>query len=689
MPLLRRKTKRGDYRDEAVRRDALGIFWQDEPPAARVKKEAVKRTPPEPTWLRPDYLPGLKEAQEFNVSILTPLELNEAVSNREEFIYDVESYSNYFLVAFTSLRTGKVIYFEAIGEDTTLTPNQITALSWVMHNLTLVGFNSRSYDNTILAMATAGCKCREMKDASTLLIRDEVRPYEVLKKYGVKALKGVDHIDLIEVAPLRASLKIYGGRLHTKQMQDLPFHPSTVLSDDQITITRWYCVNDLTQTAHLRMALDEQLKLRLSLSNEYGIDLRSKSDAQIAEAVIADELTKLNGHRPRKPFIEPGTRYRYRVPDFINFLTPRMNWVLDIIRKTDFIVSPGGNVGMPPELQEMKIQLADGIYRMGIGGLHSSEKKTAHYEDEHYILVDRDVTSYYPWIILLLGLFPEHLGVNFLRVYHRIVTRRLDAKKRGDKVIADSLKITINGSFGKLGSPFSMLYAPDLLIQTTVTGQLALLMLIEALELNDITVVSANTDGIVIKCRRNMQDRMDEIFKWWEGVTGFGTEETPYRAVYSRDVNNYLAIKPNGEIKSKGAFSRPGLQKNPVNEICIEAVEKKLTTGASLSGTIRGCNDIRMFVTVRTVKGGAVKVRTNGDGTDSTEYLGKAIRWYYAQGEEGEIVYAKSGNKVPRSDGAKPLMKLPDHLPSDINYEWYIEEAEKMLGQLGYYSNES
>jgi hypothetical protein len=78
---------------------------------------------------------------------------------------------------------------------------------------------------------------------------------------------------------------------------------------------------------------------------------------------------------------------------------------------------------------------------------------------------------------------------------------------------------------------------------------------------------------------------------------------------------------------------------------------------------------------VRTfVKGGAVK-----DG----EYLGKAIRWYYAQGMEGEIVYAKSGNKVPRSDGAKPLMVLPEAFPNDVDFGWYIREAEEMLNEIG------
>jgi hypothetical protein len=78
---------------------------------------------------------------------------------------------------------------------------------------------------------------------------------------------------------------------------------------------------------------------------------------------------------------------------------------------------------------------------------------------------------------------------------------------------------------------------------------------------------------------------------------------------------------------------------------------------------------------VRKVKGGAVK-----DGV----YLGASIRWYYATGQTGEMVYAQSGNKVPRSDGAKPLMDLPTELPADIDYDWYIQEAQKILKEIAY-----
>lgn len=676
-----------------MRSDALGLFWRDEPPAPKEKVEKPKRTPPEPVWLRPDYLPGLEEALRFNLHVMSDAEMVQAAMARERMLFDIECYENYFIASFRSFATGHVCYFEMTPDK----PLDIRRLEWALQNFTTVGFNSLSYDLPITYLALAGKPNALLKRATNQIILEGWQGRDILKQYKTKALKGVDHIDLIEVAPLRASLKIYGGRLHVPRMQDLPFHPDTVLSPEQMAIVRWYNINsDLTSTAFLHDCLREHIDLRYTLSNENGIDLRSKSDAQIAEAVIAEELTRRLGMRPQRPSIEIGTLYRYRVPSFIQYQSPLMNWALSVVANAAFIVDETGSIGMPEEIKALKLDINGSVYRMGIGGLHSSESTVAHISDDQYQLFDKDVTSYYPFIILNLGLYPHHLGPAFLHVYKNIVDRRIAAKERGDKVTADSLKITINGSFGKLGSKYSILYSPDLLIQVTVTGQLSLLMLIERLEIAGIHVVSANTDGIVIKCARSMQHVMDAVVAQWEKDTGFQTEESRYLALYSRDVNNYIAVKqkqdketkawlnePDG-TKCKGAYANPWaskknmaerLHKNPTNTICVEAVEAFLTKGVPITTTIRGCRDITKFVSVRSVKGGAVK-----DG----EFLGKSIRWYYATGVEGEIVYATNGNKVPRSDGARPLMDLPQQFPEDVDFEWYEGEADKILQVIGF-----
>ena len=43
------------------------------------------------------------------------------------------------------------------------------------------------------------------------------------------------------------------------------------------------------------------------------------------------------------------------------------------------------------------------------------------------------------------------------------------------------------------------------------------------------------------------------------------------------------------------------------------------------------------------------------------------------------IHYANNNNKVPKSDGAKPVMNYPDKLPPDIDYQFYIQEAKNII----------
>lgn len=68
------------------------------------------------------------------------------------------------------------------------------------------------------------------------------------------------------------------------------------------------------------------------------------------------------------------------------------------------------------------------------------------------------------------------------------------------------------------------------------------------------------------------------------------------------------------------------------------------------------------------------------------EYLGKVVRWYYSTQAPGPIVYATNCNTVSLSYGARPCMTLPDAFPDDIDYQWYVDKAEAMLRDLGYYT---
>lgn len=596
-------------------------------------------------------------------------------------VVDIECYPDYFLAMLRNIDSGQTSYWEQY-------PGRVLdrhSLSSVLARDTLIGFNSGRYDLPILKIALAGAECKTLKLASDDIILNDIPPWQLADKYPMAQI-ALDHIDIMEPTPgVQVSLKSYAGRINAPWMQDLPIDPDAEVTPKQREMLRKYCGNDLDVTIRLYRKVEDRIELRKAMSEQYGIDLRSKSDAQIAEAVIAHECGVSGSDRPR---IAPGTSYQFKAPGFINFQGDGLKRVLNLVQRSEYAVDKNGVVDIPKALADLKITVGGGVYRLGIGGLHSTEKRIAHHTDDDHVLSDHDVTSYYPNIILRLGLFPKHIGPRFLDVYRSIVDRRMAAKalmkvatKCGDKgeekkqkTVQESLKIVLNGSFGKFGSKYSLLYSPDLLIRTTLTGQLALLQLIEQLEMLGIAVVSANTDGIVIKCPRDKTAERDAIIATWEFFSCFETEVTEYRALYSKDVNNYIAVKLDGGVKLKGLYAEPGLMKNPTNPICVEAVVQYLSMGVPVEETIAACDDITRFITIRSVKGGAVK----GD-----LYLGKTVRWYYGAGETGAIHYRTNGNKVARSEGAVPLMTLPDSFPDNVDLSWYIAEAKSILGVIG------
>lgn len=588
---------------------------------------------------------------------------------KQTLIFDLEIYRDYFLASFLNAETGNVREFELFDEH----PFDVETVLKILSKYRLVSFNGISFDMPLLAMALTGADNALLKKGCDTIINNNVRGWQLEKMYNIRVPK-VDHIDLIEVAPGIASLKIYGGRLHCPKLQDLPIDPDASISPAQHEELKTYCKNDLETTLALFHKLEPQIKLREEMGVVYGEDLRSKSDAQIAEIVIKKQVALLTNEIPTRPEIKAGAAFKYRAPEYIQFQTLELMETQAMVEHAKFILADSGKIIEPAEFKKATVAMGNSIYKLGIGGLHSTEKSTAHFADNDTLLIDRDVASYYPAIILRSRLAPAHIGPAFLTVYRSIVDKRLAAKRSGDTVTADALKITINGTYGKLGSKWSALFSPNLLIQTTLTGQLALLMLIEMLELEGIPVVSANTDGVVIKCPTVKADMMENIVTAWELVTGFDTEATQYRAIFNRDVNNFIALKDKG-YKCKGAYAPAGLSKNPTNEICTTAVINFLQTGVLLAKTITECRDIRAFVTIRQVKGGAVDQRGN--------YLGKAARWYYAKGVEGVIRYKVNNYTVARTEGARPLMELPDALPDDIDYQWYINECESMLKALG------
>ena len=231
-------------------------------------------------------------------------------------VLDIEIYRTYALFMFKELETEKVRYFELYeGHDFNR-----QHLKTVMEKHLSISFNGLSYDLPLIQAAIEGWDNEALFNFSKNIITSNKPSWTICKKNNIDVpLHKFDHIDLIEVAPGKASLKLYGARMNAPKLQDLPIKPDAIITSDSHELLRKYCKNDLDTTILLYKTLTPQIKLRESMSDQYRIDLRSKSDAQIAEAVIKSELHKKTGRTYKKPKIKDGQKIRYQDPKIVSF----------------------------------------------------------------------------------------------------------------------------------------------------------------------------------------------------------------------------------------------------------------------------------------------------------------------------------------------------------------------------------
>lgn len=542
-----------------------------------------------------------------------------------------------------------------------------------------ISFNGNHFDMPLIAAALCGHTADTIKLLAGKIINERMKPWDVHRVVQMKDVE-CDHIDLIYVAPgVMTSLKTYAGRMHYPSMVDLPFHFDKDLTPKECVILESYCMNDLGVTEQLFHRLRGAIDLRYGLSRTYEIDLRSKSDAQAAEAILKKKagIKRKNAHRP--------TEVRYTAPAIIKTKNETLCELITALEGWPFQINEKNGAPVEPLwLAENPLGFNGGIYKFGLGGLHSQHDVRFYCEaTDDYMISDFDVKSYYPNIMMRCGYVPTLAGgkgLDFLEAYAELYEQRLTAQRGGMKQIAQSLKIALNGTFGKLGSHYSAFYSPELLLAVTITGQLNLLCVIDQLTKNKgIEVLSANTDGIMVGYPKSKRDAVLKAIAANSKTTGFEWEETHYRKVAMKDVNNYIAITTDDEVKAKGLYAEAGLMKNPTMQVCSDAATKFLLTNGKTKpeAFIKRARNMKDFVSIRNVKGGAIQGK---------EELGRVVRWYMSTQPQEDILTISDGSRVAKTEGGRVCLKLPETLPADLDMNWYVTESYQILYDIGAYA---
>lgn len=534
-------------------------------------------------------------------------------------VYDIETLREMFLIGIYDPVENEYIEFEVSRSKNQLDSFVNYALRHV-ENYLWVGYNNIRFDSQIIEWIIRNYE--KWHDLSTLEIcaiiaqkaADVIHDanYEVFPEYRESDMT-LSQLDLFKVNHYdnknrMVSLKRLQFEMDYENIEEMPIHHTKInMTATERHVTRIYCKNDvmstyeflkitLGDTPHPLYKENNQIQLRADIENEFGIKCTNFSDSKIGDEMIKkyyiQEKNIEYNNLPRKGFFRKEIHLKNCIAQYVEFETDQLNNFLRRIRKT--------TLGMNDDFME-EIDFYGVKYTFAKGGLHSVNKPEIFEADDDYFIIDWDVDSYYPAIIINNGRYPAHLGKEFLVGYEKLFKKRLELKPlaKNDKRIkgiVGGLKLAVNSVYGKSSDVQSWIYDRQLTMFTTITGELSLMMLIEKYELNGIKVISANTDGVTLRIHKDLVDKMFEINNWWCEITKYQLSRTDYKKIIFSTVNDYLAIDTNGEVKKKGDFLTDfELHKNKSARIVPIALERYFVDNIPVDETIRAHTNLYDF----------------------------------------------------------------------------------------------
>lgn len=499
-------------------------------------------------------------------------------------IYDIEVYPNYCLFIFLDLVNQQIYVFEKYEN----TDNLEDLRQLITKDSLLIGYNSNHYDNKILKYVLYKLnqgyeiKNQDIYDLSTFLVTQNLRErFEIEFRsnynYSQKNRYWKESVDLIKFHSNK-SLKELAVAYNHHKLQELPISPDKHLTIEEINLIKPYCLNDVEITFKVFQQLQEEFNLRMYLDKEYQ---EHKNKAGYTQSFISKSWPDIAQDLMGIIYAcENSKKYnqiaQLRIPDYReiplkNIIIPQIDfktkYCMDLLEK----IKQHTIKLKPKQIKVRKlnyttyvvckdnfneqIEISTTKYSLGLGGIHSDNKNEIYTSSPNLAIVDLDVASFYPSLIIVNRIKPDFLNDNWLSIYERLKNERIIAKRKGDKIKSNSLKLVLNSIYGKFQSEYFYAYDPKTVFSITINGQLILLTLIETLELEGIRVFYANTDGITVLLNNDKTEIFRKIINEWQEKFKLELEETKYKRFVLDNVNNFFALKDNGEVKRKGVYS--------------------------------------------------------------------------------------------------------------------------------------
>lgn len=618
------------------------------------------------------------------------------VKNLIVIIFDIEIFPNVFTLTAKDTESQKVLVIEVSPRKNNL--DKLYKL-FRLNKYIFCGYNNIHYDNPIVNYLfeneieflnlPAADICFKLFQLSKTIITSENSNSWRKWKYGTK-FPTFDLLTMLFSQKLRVGLKEMQVTMqyHNVQEYDGDFDNNLLVTEIDKCLV--YNLNDVESTEELLNRCEKDIRLREGIEKEFGINVLSKDGMTIGTEILKIKYLEKSGRRWEdiKDLRTPCDEIDLSkvIFPFIEFKTPILQDLLKELK--------GLKIGAGRKAYEKQFLLQESLITFSVGGIHTKNEPEAIIPKNDEFLLDSDVASLYPSLIVKYGLVPPHLGEEFLDIYDEIRLDRLEAKRNGDKVKNMTYKLALNGATGNYQNEYSWMYSPFTVLQIRINGQLLLLMLTEMLIEAGATVKQLNTDGILYLIPKSVN--YQEILSKWEQITKLTLETEEYEAFYQYAINDYVAVgKGYSETNDKSLLKYKGLfiptislGKGMRPPIIAKAINNFLVDKIPIEETIRNSKDINDFLTYQKV-GKQFQV----------EYKDKLIthinRYYISNSANAGYLYKckvdKDGhrsnyNNMLKDSGVILLNDLSQlkEFPKDINYQYYINEVKKIINPFVY-----
>lgn len=606
--------------------------------------------------------------------------------NPNLYVYDIETYPNVFTCCVRRPSDSALWKFEIspwVHEGVQL----FTFLSQLSScGARMVGYNNVGFDYPVIHVlleAGGNIYAQDLYNKAMAIIHGDSFEHTIWQPF-------IPQIDLYKIHHFdnkarRTSLKVLEFNMCSENIEDLPFKPGTELTYGDMPILKKYNLHDVDETVKFLYKSLDRLEFRDELTAKYGKDFTNHNDTKIGKDYFIMELKKRGVPTDRKTE-RPYIRLNECILPTITFDYQPFREILRHLQNQTITETKGVFKGLSATLNGFQ-------YDFGTGGIHGSISKQVVKSDDHHIIIDLDVASYYPNLAIANNFYPEHLGQAFCHIYKDVYEQRKQYSK--GSVENAMLKLALNGVYGDSNNPYSKaFYDPKYTMQITINGQLLLCKLAELLSnIPQLQMIQINTDGLTVRVPRSQSPVVDGIARIWEQLTGLELERADYNRMLIRDVNNYIAEYTDGKLKRKGAYcygSDLDWHQNHSAQVIQKAAEAHMVRGESIERFIYSHPDMFDFMLRAKVPASS---RLVGDHFTGEIPLQNTCRYYVAvRGYTLTKIMPPTANQLAANPQA-PERRIKigaDYLasecndvtkfnPANLNFQYYIDEAKKLV----------